>query len=154
MGDSVLNVIFIIAVIAVFIVRTISSAKKKQEPEPKVKIPVHFEDDEEPSYFKAKAADEIQKKDEIPKKIEKKLSALETQPLGQIVEVPLPSQIKNVKKASAASTPKGGAVRATAAPAAAPVEQQKGFPYNLNRLSPMKQAVVMAEILGPPKALQ
>ena len=120
MGDSFLNILFIIAVVAVFIVRTISSAKKKKEPEPKEKIPVHFEDedDEDPSYFKNKAAEET---------------------------------IKTIeKKASAAPPPKGGVSR----PTAAPVELQKGFPNNLNKLSPLKQAVVMAEILGPPKGLQ
>jgi len=145
MGDSFLNILLIIAVIVVFIVRTISAAtKKKKEPEPRVKIPVHFEDDEDPAYFKTRVADEIQKK------LEKKLSALEVLPLSQTAETFLPSQSKNIRKASAAPSPKGGAGRT----AAAPEEPQKGFPYNLNRLSPMKQAVVMAEILGPPKALQ
>jgi len=145
MGDSFLNILFIIAVVAVFIVRTISSAKKKKEPEPKEKIPVHFEDedDEDPSYFKNKAAEET------IKTIEKKASVIETIPLSQAAEA-LPSQIKNVRKASAAPPPKGGVSR----PTAAPVELQKGFPNNLNKLSPLKQAVVMAEILGPPKGLQ
>ena len=35
----------------------------------------------------------------------------------------------------------------------APQPEKKEFPLNLTQLSPMKQAVVMAEILGPPKAL-
>ena len=144
MGDTFLNILLIIAVIVVFIVRTISAAKKKKEPEPKEKIPVHFEDDEDPSYFKNKAAEEI------IKTIEKKASVFEVIPISQTAEGPLPSQNKNIKKASAAPSPKGGAGRT----AAAPEEPQKGFPYNLNKLSPLKQAVVMAEILGPPKGLQ
>jgi hypothetical protein len=31
---------------------------------------------------------------------------------------------------------------------------QNTFPQNLSHLSPLKQAVIMAEVLGPPKASQ
>jgi len=147
MGDSFLNVIFIIAVIVVFIVRTISAAKKKQQPPPKVEIPVHFEDDEEPAYFKNLAA-ETAPKTPVQKPFEQRIPGQDLLPHIKAMEQQLSSQKQNVKKTAA---PKDKAKQTEAAPLA---KQQQSFPQNLSNLSPLKQAVVMAEILGPPKGLQ
>ena len=140
MGDSILNVLFIVVIIAVFVVRTILSAKKEKEPPPKVVIPVHFEDEKEPAVKKIQAA--------IPKKPVKKAPLFETLPLDPAIEMPLSSQVQNKKKAPNAAASKSGPVRAPVIPP----EPQRS-PLNLDHLSPLKQAVVMAEILGPPKGL-
>ena len=143
MGDSFLNILFIVAIAVVFIGRTISAAQKKKEPPPKVTIPVHFEDDDdEPGYLKNLA--EASVSEEVPKKS----IAPKVPRLVELKEEPLFSKFQDIKTSEAPPS-KGGVVRTAAAS-----EEQKSFPLNLNKLSPMKQAVVMAEILGPPKGLQ
>jgi len=136
MFNSSVNIIFIIVLVLIFVVRTIAqAAKKKNDDEPP--IPVHFEDDE-PEYSTARAA----------------VHNAAASPLGQTA---LPSQ--NRRPAQAVRPP---SIKPVAAPkaspagqtmAGAPAAEQKGFSLNLNHLSPMKQAVVMAEILGTPKGL-
>jgi len=145
MGDTFLNVLFIVVVAVVFIGRTILSAKKKKEPPPKVVIPVHFEDDE-PAYFKNKAANESPRTTTAKPAI-KKAPALAL-PLSTITEIPLSNQVQSARKTPDASQAKTGPVRVPV-----PTPEQQRFPLNLNHLSPLKQAVVMAEILGPPKGL-
>jgi len=144
MGDTFLNVLFIVVAAVVLVVRTILSTKKKKEPPPKVVIPVHFEDDE-PVYFKNRAKNESPKTT-AAKPAVKKAPALSL-PLSTVTEIPLSNQAQSVKKAPDASPSKSGPVRA---PVPAP---EQYFPLNLGHLSPLKQAVVMAEILGPPKGL-
>jgi hypothetical protein len=43
--------------------------------------------------------------------------------------------------------------RPSRAESSLPGSRAAGFPASLNRLSPMRQAVILAEILGPPKGL-
>ena len=137
MDDVFLNVVFVIVIIAVFIVRTVLSAKKKKDPPPpQVEIPVHFEDDKAPVFVKDKAPAGT------PKKTVKKLPTLESFPLSQPIEIPLSTPTQTNKKT--ASPSKGEADRAP---------EENNSPFNLGHLSPLKQAVVMAEILGPPKGL-
>jgi len=134
MGDSLFNIIIVLIPIAIFIGRIVLQAQAKRRPEPPRKeppIPVHFEDydDEDDRQFAPSAVS----KQVINKAINNKDRAdtYSPPPLADNAPKPLP-----VKKATA--------------PSAEPVQ---GF-LNLNHLSPMKQAVVMAEILGPPKSLQ
>jgi len=142
MGDTFLNVLFIVVVVAVFIVRTILGAKKKKEPPPKVVIPVHFEDDREPEPVIKKTQAAIQKKPV------KKAPFFEALPLDPAIELPLSGQAQNKKKTPDAAASKSGAARAPVIPQA-----PQRSPLNLDHLSQLKQAVVMAEILGPPKGL-
>jgi len=140
MFDSTANIIFIIVLVVIFIGRTIAQAAKKKQEEPPP-IPVHFEDDEEEHFNPRNLAPNNQpvKPAAVPPK------------MGQYR--PLPQSALSPSIAASGGTvprtaPAGqGAVTGTVPPA------QKGFNLNLNHLSAMKQAVVMAEVLGTPKGL-
>ena len=137
MFDSPYNVVFIIIIIAVFIGRMVVEAKRKKAP-PRAapKIPaLHFEEDEEAVQPAAKTAGKTKKK-HAPA-----AHAIYT-PLFPEADAPPPSLT------GAKSSPAKENVKTAAAPLG-----QRGFALNLNHLSPMKQAVVMAEILGPPKGM-
>ncbi|MCL2319338.1 MAG: hypothetical protein FWC45_04580 [Treponema sp.] len=169
MGGSFLNIIFIVVLLVIFIGRTIAQARKKQEepPPPQPHIPVHFEDDpvEEPEYFKGKGpahgstAAPAKKPAVSTARQYQALKPLETY-TPPALNTTLGSADADLFKPPAAArttakprmAPAGAAPGAAGAGAAAP--GQKGFPANLSRLSPLKQAVVMAEVLGPPKGLQ
>ena len=125
------NIVFIVIALVVFIGRALLQARKKKEPPPRVHIPVHFEDDEKPRIAAASAA---AAKPVAPKAVKRHL------------DQPMPPPLST--QAAAAPPEKAG----EALPKAAP-QERKGFSLNLSHLSPLKQAVVMAEILGTPKGM-
>ena len=124
------NIIFILVVVVIFVVRTaIQSRKKPEKKPPQVRIPVHFEDEKKPA-VRAKAAAAVK----APK---------------QSRSSPALSSSSNLYAAPSAAGGTGPVGNA-----GTPTPVRKDFASNLSRLSPLKQAVVMAEILGPPKGLQ
>jgi hypothetical protein len=134
MGDSLFNIIIVLIPVAIFIGRIVMQAKAKRKPEPPRKqppIPVHFEDydDEDDRQFAPSAVS----KQAVNKAINNKDRAAAYSPPPLVDSAPIPPPLKKAKASSA--------------------EPEQGFLY-LSHLSPMKQAVVMAEILGPPKGLQ
>ena len=148
MFDNILNLIIIFIPLAIFIGRVVTRARSKHHPPPKVPqpyIPVHFEDDDEDDsdYFKNLAA-----QGSSPQLATAKPQTA-AKPQARPGQRPLTSQLLGnidsplVRGAAAGKKP----VKETVA---APRE---GFALNLNHLSPLKQAVVMAEILGPPKGM-
>jgi hypothetical protein len=160
MFENFSNLIFIAVALAVFVGRTVAQARKRREADeekaadanspqrpgagqgarqatrpaaPRVP-PVHFEekskdDDYVPGYMKKSS----------PAKPAAKKPAAKPAP-APIATPILPSA--NLDKLFPARAPM--ATRANFA------EQE--FSFNLGHLSPLKQAVIMAEILGPPKA--
>jgi len=132
MFDSIFEYIIIFIPIAIFIGRMVSKYRhKNQAPPPKIPQPdisVHFEDDDYHDDY-----DEDYRDDEhINKEPVKNIPPAWSPPLAPAVSVNL----------------------AEKTPVSIPVlPRQKDFVFNLNHLSPLKQAVVMAEILGPPKGL-
>ena len=137
MGDSLFNIIIVLIPVAIFIGRIVLQAQAKRRPEPPRRqppIPVHFEDDDddedEDNRQFAPAA--------VPKQVINRAVSNKDRP---VTYSPPPS---------ADSAPKPPPVIKAKASSAEPVH---GF-LDLNHLPPLKQAVVMAEILGPPKALQ
>jgi hypothetical protein len=130
MFDSLSNIIIVLIPVAIFIGRIVLQAQAKRKPEPPKKqphIPVHFEDyDEDRRVFAPSAVSrpELQSKD-----------------INEAYDPPLQMD----------STPKPPKKAKT--PAAESSQGARGI-LNLNHLSPMKQAVVMAEILGLPKGVQ
>ena len=136
MPESIFDVLIFALAIVFFLGRVVYRAKNKtREPPPKVKIPVHFEDEKESEYFKGKAPAVAAKagKKNISSKV-KKPPALK-QPVN-------PPQQESSPDAPLLRTP------------ANKTTSDKNFLNNLGHLSPMKQAVVLAEILGTPKGLQ
>jgi hypothetical protein len=129
MGDSLFNIIIVLIPVAIFIGRIVLQAQAKRKPEPPKRqppIPVHFEDyDDDERQFAPSAFS----RQAINNKA--RADTYDPPPLADSALKPPP-----VIKAKT--------------PSAEPVQ---GF-LNLNHLSPMKQAVVMAEILGPPKGMQ
>lgn len=144
------NIGFIILAIVIFTGRAIIQARKKRNPPPKKpvakrappkpKISVHFEDDKEPDYFRAKAPARVSR----PK-------AVFAGPESTIFRESLATE-KSIGRPGQASFdnpyPKSQAI-----PAAGKASPEKGY-ARIGQLSPLKQAVIMAEILGPPKSLQ
>jgi len=139
MFDNIFDKIFILVPIALIIGRFVLQARNKHKPKPKAPpIPVHFEDDvdERPPLIK-------------PKKTEYHVK--------DVFDSPPPAPRPAVKSYKKPAQYQYSA--AVAAPekkiAIAPVAQpQEDFFQKLSKLSPLKQAVIMAEVLGPPKALQ
>jgi len=129
MVDSLFNIIIVLIPVAIFIGRIVMQAQAKRKPEPPKKqppIPVHFEDyDDDDRQFAPSAVSR--------QVINNKAKADTYNPPPLVDSSSKPPPVIKAKTSSA--------------------EPVQGF-LNLNKLSPMKQAVVMAEILGPPKGLQ
>ena len=137
MFDSIFEYIIIFIPIAIFIGRMVSKARKKnQAPPPKVpqpQISVHFEDDD---YRDDTDYDEDYR--DYSEHISKE-------------------PVRNIPMPAAWASPLAPAISVNLAektPVTIPVlPRKKDFAFNLSHLSPLKQAVVMAEILGSPKGL-
>jgi len=129
MGDSLFNIVIVLIPVAIFIGRIVLQAQAKRKPGPTRKqppIPVHFEDyDDDERQFVPPA---------VSRQVINNKARADTYNPSPVVD----------------SAPKQSPAIKAKIPSAEPVQ---GFLY-LNHLSPMKQAVVMAEILGPPKGLQ
>ena len=124
MFNSLFNVIIVLIPLAIFIGRAVSQARRRHAPPPPpTRIPVAFEDDD---YYE---------EDDYVKPAPKPLPKPAMPFVAPRTDIPPPAKVNT-----------------TPAPAA-PQPEKKDSPLNLNHLSPMKQAVVMAEVLGPPKAL-
>jgi len=144
MFENFSNVIFIAVALAVFIGRTIAQAKKKREAEEaeaanptaqpaSPRIPsVHFDEDDDyvPGYLKKPTP---QTPGRVAAKPPKKQPAAKVTPPPNVDMLFSPART---------------------APARAASSGREGFSFNLAHLSPMKQAVLMAEILGTPKGMQ
>ncbi|MDR1804500.1 MAG: hypothetical protein LBQ94_12930 [Treponema sp.] len=134
MTDTIFNLIVILIPVAIVIGRIVMGARNKRNPPPKPAqphIPVHFEDDE--NYFKRQlSAKQPESRPHVPTP-PPKLATLATN------EAYLPAAGSGVKSAPGRPT------------AVAPSGHKD---FTLSHLSPLKQAVVMAEILGPPKAME
>jgi len=132
MVDSIFNIIIVLIPLAIFIGRMVVMARNKRNPPPTAKprpITVHFEDDEEDDEDERRFAPSAVP---TPVHVKKDNANVYSLPVSvKSIPEPLPP--------SKAKTPS--------------VEPSHGFIY-LNHLSPMKQAVVLAEILGPPKGME
>jgi len=143
MFENFSNLIFIAVALAIFIGRTVAQARRNREaeaekekapappPRPRVQA-LHFEDDDDAGYVKKPAAPVRTAKQPIKKPVVKPVSTLKK-------EIAPPANVEKL-------FPIKGTARAA-------VSEQAGFSFKLDHLSPMKQAVVMAEILGPPKGM-
>jgi len=129
---------------AIFVGRIVVQARGKHSPPPR--IPVHFEDDEgdEGEYEGPKVREEHAK---ALSNLRKNLSAK----AGKKATPSMASANRGAVKSSTTFKADMASERITPAQN---VQGEKGFPQNLARLSPLKQAVVMAEVLGPPLALR
>jgi len=143
MFENFSNLIFIAVMLAIFIGRTVLQARKKKDeeaeqekappppPRPRVQA-LHFEvkDDDDVGYVKKPPVRTA--KQPIKKPAAKTVSSIKK-------EIAPPPNVEKL-------FPIKGTARAVSS-------EQAGFSFNLDHLSPMKQAVVMAEILGPPKGM-
>ena len=144
MFDSIFNLIILLIPLSIFIGRVIVQARRKHAPPPVPPriIPVEREEDiphwERAVRFKAPDARAVPK----PVKARKTQAALkpllQKEPLAAKADMSQPPFF-------AAKTP---AVRADAG-----IVSRGTGPVMMNHLSPLQQAVVMAEILGTPKGM-
>ena len=141
MFDSLFNLIIVLIPLSIFIGRIVVRARsKRQPPPPPSRIPVHFEDDDD--------IDDIITKPTFrsaPKPVPKQTTSVITPFQESLLAI---SKDDSFNKASRPRTPG----QTQAAKGTMPVSEQN-FSLYLNHLSPLKQAVVMAEILGPPKGM-
>jgi len=127
MPDSLFNIIIVLIPVAIFIGRIVAQARSKRNPAPPARqrpIPVHFEDDEDD---------------------ERQFSPSAVHPPVQVKKDNLNAYSSPVSLKSVPEPPKKAITPS--------LEPEHGFLY-LSHLSPMKQAVVLAEILGPPKGME
>jgi len=129
MFGGIFDSIIILIPIAIIIGRFVVQARNKRKPPPPrpkpPPIPVHFMDDEDD-------------KPVVRRAVKKE------RPSISMFEIHEPAQ--PVYKKPAEVTKKVLPLPVT--------QKQDDFFQKLNKLSPLKQAVIMAEVLGPPKALQ
>ena len=133
MFDNLSNLIFILIGVAVVIGRTIMQARKKPAPPPRrVVPPVHFEENP-PAALSRKSSENIRRANAAARAQSKDRQRTATGLVfKEELSVPAPrTPVRNI-----GLTPEG-----------------YSFPLNLSHLSPLKQAVIMAEILGPPKGM-
>ena len=151
------NIIIILFAVVVVIIRAVTQVRKKPEKKPpQVRIPVSFEDEKEPEMA-------VRSTMAVPPAVK---AARPKQPLGSRATLsPLTAKTAfdsgdtAFHKGPAVSKGETGAavgsktvpVRSAGAVGVSPA--QRDFILKLNHLSPMKQAVVMAEVLGPPKGM-
>ena len=149
MFDNTFNVFFVAIAIVVFVGRSLlqvragRKAAAKKKPRPK---PVVFEDDDEPYRDLAYYVELEEKKAKEEAAAKKKAVSRKTPPVQRMVKDMMISEPIS-PKLSAATFPVAPLVSAGRS------GRRSGF-TGLKHLSPLKQAVVMAEVLGPPKALQ
>ena len=166
MFDSLFNLIIILIPLSIFIGRFAIQARNKDAPKPPPpRIPVHFEDDENEDerddefspFALSRGADEyfkgLSQGAPAPKPSRK------PRPSGKLAETLKPhgpgnlaASLATTEKAAAIGPSVSSAISKTSA-ASGSLPGQNDFLQKLNRLSPLKQAVVMAEILGPPKGI-
>ena len=160
MFDSIFNLLIFLIPLAMFIGRIVYQARSKHESPPD--IPIHFEDDEDEEEERLATRDvsaaeqDRQNNDEFrPYSLYKGVSEnnrnlpIQTHPASARVV----SQMSNSQGQPVVTLPvtKMGNLPQTTTPAAAAGQR---LSQRLNHLSPLKQAVIMAEILGTPKGLQ
>jgi len=141
MAEFFLEFIGIALFLAIFIGRSVLQAgKKKKEAESLSKVaPLHFEMNDE--------------EDDIHEFFEKKPVVVSAPPPKKQPPVLAAKPAKAVKREVILPAAKTMPLSVKAPVRLAPARQAE-FTLNLNHLSSLKQAVIMAEILGPPKGLQ
>ena len=152
MFDSLINLIIVLIPISIFIGRTVVAVRKKHN-KPPPKVQVRIEEEDLPHWMIREPAQAT--KAPVPKKHKAAGNTFKGHPKAgdlaasiESAEREAPVQAIPARKAPVkASLSPSSHEKTAAAPAG------RGL-FNLAHLSPMKQAVVMAEILGPPKGLQ
>jgi len=155
--DSIFNLVIILIPLAIFIGRAITNARAKHEKPPPVTVQYEEEDDEE-SY--RETGHWVTDQEEIPVAPAAARGLHAPTLLKEITSIK-PSLADLPPSAIFSDSPKKPLHQTArqvnvpiARPAPQPVTAAGTDLANLNHLSRLKQAVVMAEILGPPKALQ
>ena len=143
MFNGIPNLLILLIPLAIFIGRTVFEARKKNNRAAPPAIPVHFEDDDDKKHPVNSAASAV-----IPFTPVRKIAS---DALSAGLSSSLDTDYRPVSMTSLRP------VAGTAEPASVETHNQAAVPPVsplINRLTPLKQAVVMAEILGTPKGLQ
>ena len=151
------NIIIILFAVVVFIIRAVIQVRKKpEEKPPQVRIPVSFEDEKEPemAVLSTMAAPPAVRasRPKQPLSSQATFSPLTAKTVFDSGDIGLykgPGVSKGEPRAAGGSK----AAPAKNAGTAGVSPTQRDFVSMLNHLSPLKQAVVMAEVLGPPKGM-
>jgi hypothetical protein len=156
--SSLFNYIIFLIPLAIFIGRIVVQARSKNEPPPR--IPIHFEDDEEEEekLVVRKVPVQEQKSRNDDEYFPYALSRGSTEYFRGMSQANAPPE-KPAHQARAAQSLLPDSQSRVVTPAVnrestlSSAPGQKNPNLNLNHLSQLKQAVVMAEVLGPPKGM-
>ena len=146
--DSIFNYVIFLIPIAILINRFVQRAKAKNAPPPPKKpkpayVPVHFEvdsDDDDLGYFKNRAATLEAPQPQRPAPVAQRRKTQKN------VAVPFAQKPEF----------QGGAQPPVVMtrPVTPVAQPRRDFSFNLSHLSSLKQAVIMSEVLGQPKAMR
>ena len=159
MFDSLFSYVIFLIPLAIFIGRFVVQAKNKNAPKPPPpRIPVHFEDDEDDDekandfspYTLSHGATEYFKGLSPTPKAAQPRPFLTPGKLGERLNQQGPGDLA----ASVAVAEKAMAEKTSGSSAVGTMPEQNNFFARLSHLPPLKQAVIMAEVLGPPKGEQ
>ena len=166
MFDSLFNFVIILIPLAIFIGRFVIQARNKNAPKPpQPHIPVHFEDDEDEEeefspYALSRGATEYFRGLSPAQKAAQPKPSRTSGKLGETLNQYGPGNLAASLASGQSYAPPASSGSLAPAPVRSPsagsgslASGQKDFFANLSKLPPLKQAVVMAEVLGPPKGI-
>jgi hypothetical protein len=166
MFDSLFNFVIILIPLAILIGRFVVQTREKNIPKPPPpRIPVHFEDDENDEdergddfspYALSRGATEYFRglsQSAVPKAAPASRHSHSSGKLGETLKPHGPGNLAAAANISAPSGSLAPAPVGSSSSASGSLPEQKDFFIRLSHLPPLKQAVVMAEVLGPPKGI-
>jgi len=164
--DGIFNYIIFLIPLALVVSRVVGRFKAKKNPPPPVKkkpaepfVPVHFEVDKPEKVSKVEKPDKIDEDDDYLTSYFKKRNAAENTTLRPQTQTQT-TRRKTQKNVAAPFTPKLELSSPLLSPpvVARSVEltspRRTDFGVTLNHLSPLKQALIMSEVLGQPKGMR
>ena len=157
MFDSLFNLVIILIPLSIFIGRTVVEARKKHnKPPPRVPAQVRVEEEELPHWLRelAQVPKAEARKAPVTKKPKAARNISKDHPkAGELAALIESTERAATVPAAQAKAPLKASLSLSPPEKTAAIPAGRGL-FNLAHLSPMKQAVVMAEILGPPKGMQ
>ena len=162
MFDSLFNLLIVLIPISIFIGRAVVQARSKHAPPPQRESRplIHFEEeeDEDVPHWQRASALEYSREPAAKPALKPAGAARTPQSFADKIFKDLYTDTKpDVPSLASAEISPSAAIKKVQANVPLPKERKEALPsgpFNLGRLSPLQQAVVMAEILGPPAALR
>ena len=152
MFDAPFEIFFVLIPLGIFIGRAVLRLRNRRAapPPPPPRIPVALEDEDddyEYEFYAGMPDDVVPVRKQVPKPVPKQEASTAIPFRETSLAIDENDNFNKVSKIFSGS----GQIQA-AKEIVTPATEQN-FSFNLGHLSPLKQAVVMAEVLGPPKGM-